>query len=145
MTTTDRRSPRPAATARPGRRGRHAGFGRPAAGRVDQDPHGALHGLDAVIFVVVMPRLHRAVHLADRSHWTGPRAAARDASGPADPIGFILGTGIGLGQLAICVLGVLVITSEYSTGVIRACCSPCRSGYRCWPPRRWCSPCCCSS
>ena len=34
--------------------------------------------------------------------------------------GFILGAGFGLGQLTICVLGVLVITSEYSTGVIRA-------------------------
>ena len=38
----------------------------------------------------------------------------------ADPTSFILGTGLGLGQLAICVLGVLVMTSEYSTGTIRA-------------------------
>jgi ABC-2 type transport system permease protein len=38
----------------------------------------------------------------------------------ADPVSFILGTGLGLGQLAICVLGVLVITSEYSSGTIRA-------------------------
>ncbi len=37
-----------------------------------------------------------------------------------DPVNFILGTGLGLGQLAICVLGVLVITSEYSTGAIRS-------------------------
>jgi len=37
-----------------------------------------------------------------------------------DPVNFILGTGLGLGQLAICVLGVLVITSEYSSGVIRS-------------------------
>jgi ABC-type transport system involved in multi-copper enzyme maturation permease subunit len=37
-----------------------------------------------------------------------------------DPVNFILGTGLGLGQLAICVLGVLVITSEYSSGAIRA-------------------------
>jgi ABC-2 type transport system permease protein len=37
-----------------------------------------------------------------------------------DPVSFILGTGLGLGQLAICVLGVLVITSEYSSGAIRA-------------------------
>ena len=35
-------------------------------------------------------------------------------------IGSVLGTGIGLGQLAICVLGALVMTTEYSTGVIRA-------------------------
>ena len=37
-----------------------------------------------------------------------------------DPVGFVLGAGIGLGQLTICVLGVLLITTEYSTGVIRA-------------------------
>jgi ABC-2 type transport system permease protein len=45
---------------------------------------------------------------------------ARNVRVLADPVGFILGTGIGLGQLAIAVLGVLIITSEYSTGVIRA-------------------------
>jgi ABC-2 type transport system permease protein len=38
----------------------------------------------------------------------------------ADPVSFILGTGLSLGQLAICVLGVLTMTTEYSTGVIRA-------------------------
>jgi len=37
-----------------------------------------------------------------------------------DPVSFILGTGLGLGQLAICVLGALVITSEYSSGAIRS-------------------------
>src|SRR5258708_6266862 len=38
----------------------------------------------------------------------------------ADPVSFILGTGLGFGQLAICVLGALTMTTEYSTGVIRA-------------------------
>ncbi|MES9607962.1 ABC transporter permease [Actinomadura sp. NPDC000929] len=42
------------------------------------------------------------------------------ASVVADPTGFILGSGFFLGQLTICVLGVLVIASEYSTGMIRA-------------------------
>jgi ABC-2 type transport system permease protein len=37
-----------------------------------------------------------------------------------DPTEVIYGTGFGLGQLAICVLGVMVITTEYSTGAIRA-------------------------
>jgi ABC-2 type transport system permease protein len=37
-----------------------------------------------------------------------------------DPVGNILGAGFILGQLAICVLGAMVITSEYSTGMIRA-------------------------
>jgi ABC-2 type transport system permease protein len=38
----------------------------------------------------------------------------------ADPTSVILGSGLLLGQLAICVLGVMVIASEYSTGMIRA-------------------------
>lgn len=42
------------------------------------------------------------------------------ASWLRDPTGNILGSGFFLGQLAICVLGVMVITSEYSTGMIRA-------------------------
>jgi ABC-2 type transport system permease protein len=45
---------------------------------------------------------------------------ARDSGILTDPVSFILGTGLGLGQLAIAVLGVLVITSEYSSGAIRA-------------------------
>jgi ABC-2 type transport system permease protein len=53
-------------------------------------------------------------------HANGPNAPARDARIIGDPVGFILGAGIGLGQLTICVLGVLLITTEYSTGVIRA-------------------------
>jgi ABC-2 type transport system permease protein len=54
------------------------------------------------------------------ANWTGPQAAQRNATILADPVSSILGTGIGLGQLAICVLGALVMTTEYSTGVIRA-------------------------
>jgi ABC-type transport system involved in multi-copper enzyme maturation permease subunit len=46
--------------------------------------------------------------------------ADRKATITGDPVSFILGSGFGLGQLAICVLGVMVITSEYSTGAIRA-------------------------
>ncbi len=48
------------------------------------------------------------------------RAPRRSADLASDPVAFILGTGLGLGQLAICVLGVLTMTTEYSTGVIRA-------------------------
>jgi len=38
----------------------------------------------------------------------------------ADPTRTIIGAGFQLGQLAICVLGVLVISSEYASGTIRA-------------------------
>ena len=48
------------------------------------------------------------------------RAPRRTAELVADPVTFILQTGKGLGQLAICVLGALTMTTEYSTGVIRA-------------------------
>jgi ABC-2 type transport system permease protein len=48
------------------------------------------------------------------------RRGARASGIVTDPVNFILGTGLGLGQLAICVLGALVITSEYSSGTIRA-------------------------
>jgi ABC-type transport system involved in multi-copper enzyme maturation permease subunit len=73
-----------------------------------------------LIFVVVTVGLTALIAWLTEANWNGPRAASRDARAVSDPVGFILGTGIGIGQLAICVLGVLVITSEYSTGVIRA-------------------------
>ena len=38
----------------------------------------------------------------------------------ADPVSTILGVGLQVSQLTICVLGVLVITGEYATGMIRA-------------------------
>jgi ABC-2 type transport system permease protein len=73
-----------------------------------------------IVFVVVTVGLTALIAWLTETHWYGPKAAPRDARAISDPVSFILGTGIGLGQLAICVLGVLVITSEYSTGVIRA-------------------------
>jgi ABC-2 type transport system permease protein len=51
------------------------------------------------------------------THGHAPR---RGSELVTDPVSFILGTGLGLGQLAICVLGALVITTEYSSGLIRA-------------------------
>jgi ABC-2 type transport system permease protein len=38
----------------------------------------------------------------------------------ADPTGMILGSGFAFSQLTVCVLGVMVVASEYSTGMIRA-------------------------
>lgn len=53
------------------------------------------------------------------SQWDKSGAASHAAT-RADPTTLILGTGLEFSQLTICVLGVLVITSEYSTGMIRA-------------------------
>lgn len=48
------------------------------------------------------------------------RTPRRGSALLTDPASFILGTGLAFGQLAIAVLGVLVMTTEYSTGVVRA-------------------------
>ncbi len=73
-----------------------------------------------ILFVLITIGLTALFSWLTESNWTGPNAAERDARVVADPVGFIFGTGIGLGQLTICVLGVLIISTEYSTGVIRA-------------------------
>jgi ABC-type transport system involved in multi-copper enzyme maturation permease subunit len=74
-----------------------------------------------LLFVIITVGFTTLFTWLTESNWTsGNGAATRDATIAANPVGFILGAGIGLGQLTICVLGVLVITSEYSTGVIRS-------------------------
>ena len=53
------------------------------------------------------------------SQWDAVDVASR-AQVIADPTSQILGSGFQFSQLAICVLGVLVMTGEYSSGTIRA-------------------------
>lgn len=53
------------------------------------------------------------------STWSHATATQRQQI-VADPVGTILGAGFQLSQLTICVLGVLVMASEYSTGMIRS-------------------------
>ena len=73
----------------------------------------------AIIVVVSVGLTTLFTSLTIRAFKTG-QADARSSQIASDPVGFILGTGLGLGQLAICVLGALVITAEYSSGTIRA-------------------------
>ena len=73
-----------------------------------------------IIFVIVTIGFTTLFTWLTVANWNGPRAATRNATIIADPVSFILGAGLGLGQLAIAVLGALLITTEYSTGVIRA-------------------------
>jgi ABC-2 type transport system permease protein len=74
-----------------------------------------------VLFVVITIGLTALFSWLTVSNWTtGARAGERDARILADPVAFIFGAGISLGQLTICVLGVLLITAEFSTGVIKA-------------------------
>jgi ABC-type transport system involved in multi-copper enzyme maturation permease subunit len=73
-----------------------------------------------IVFVVVTVGFTALFTWLTVANWNGPRAAQRNVTIVADPVSFILGAGTGLGQLAIAVLGVLLIATEYSTGVIRA-------------------------
>jgi ABC-2 type transport system permease protein len=73
-----------------------------------------------ISFVVVTVGLTTLLTWAVISTWDTKGVAVRNAMITLDPVGFVLGAGIFLGQLTICVLGVLVISTEYSTGVIRA-------------------------
>ncbi|HEY1621842.1 MAG TPA: ABC transporter permease subunit [Streptosporangiaceae bacterium] len=73
------------------------------------------------LFIVITIGLTVLFTWLTEANWSnGQGAAARAASVSADPVSFIMGAGAGLGQLVICVLGALLITTEYSTGVIRA-------------------------
>src|ERR1700689_637935 len=52
--------------------------------------------------------------------WNSPGNPPNHVRLLEDPTAVLFGAGFGLGQLAICVLGVIVMSSEYSTGAIRA-------------------------
>jgi ABC-type transport system involved in multi-copper enzyme maturation permease subunit len=53
------------------------------------------------------------------SQWDAATESQRQAV-MLDPTGQILGSGFGFSQLAICILGVLIMTGEYSSGTIQA-------------------------
>ena len=105
----------PAGRRRPPRRIRQ-----PAPGRVDEDPLGALPGLDAGHLRRGVHRLHRADHLADRDALVRPEGRTTGRQGHLRSDRLHPGHRSRTGPAAIGVLGVPVITSEYSTGVIRA-------------------------
>lgn len=72
------------------------------------------------LFVIVTIGITAGLTALIVSSWGNPGSAQGDARIVIDPVGFILGVGLEFGQLTICVLAVLLISTEYSTGVIRA-------------------------
>lgn len=70
-----------------------------------------------VVVTVGMTTLFMAL---TEAQWNNSQNKSQNADIIADPVGAILGSGLFLGQLTVCVLGVLVISSEYTTGMIRA-------------------------
>jgi ABC-type transport system involved in multi-copper enzyme maturation permease subunit len=72
-----------------------------------------------VAFMVVAIGFSLIIALVLNTDWnkTGGDAHTRLHT---DPTSVMYGAGLGLGQLALCVLGVIVITSEYTTGAVRS-------------------------
>jgi ABC-type transport system involved in multi-copper enzyme maturation permease subunit len=73
-----------------------------------------------IAFVIVAVGFSLLLAIVISSDWNKPGAQASHAALRADPTSVIYGAGLGLGQLALCVLGVIVMTSEYTTGAIRS-------------------------
>jgi ABC-2 type transport system permease protein len=71
-------------------------------------------------FVVVAVGFSTLIAAVISHDWNAPGNHPNHARLVTDPTAVIFGAGLGLGQLAICVLGVIVITSEYTSGTIRA-------------------------
>ena len=71
-----------------------------------------------ILLFVVTVGFTALLCLAISASWRQARPATH-ASVIADPVGTILGTGLLFGQLAVCVLGVMIISSEYGSGTIR--------------------------
>lgn len=73
-----------------------------------------------IAFVVVAIGFSTLISSVIAHDWNAPGNHPNHARLLTNPTSILFGAGLGLGQLAICVLGVLVISGEYSTGAIRA-------------------------
>jgi ABC-2 type transport system permease protein len=71
-------------------------------------------------FVIVAIGFSALIALVISNTWNSPGNHPNHVRLLTDPTAVLFGAGLGLGQLAIAVLGVIVISSEYSTGAIRA-------------------------
>lgn len=73
-----------------------------------------------LVFVVVAIGFSALVATVIANTWNNPGNHPNHVTLVTDPTAVLFGAGFGLGQLAMCVLGVIVISSEYSTGAIRS-------------------------
>ena len=72
-----------------------------------------------VLLVIITIGITALITGLTAANWS-KASASQQATFQTDPISSILGAGLYFGQLTIIVLGVLVLSSEYSTGAIRA-------------------------
>jgi ABC-type transport system involved in multi-copper enzyme maturation permease subunit len=101
----------------------HANFGRLVAAEWTKlrTVRSTIWSFVALIVVSIgLTVLITSVTVATWNDTNGRNNANPHANLLADPVATIFSAGLGLGQLAMCVLGVMVATSEYSTGMIRS-------------------------
>ena len=106
---------RAAVPAGPARRG----FGRLLAAEWTKIRSVQSTGWSLLAFVVVAVGFSTLIASVIAHDWNTPGNHPNHVRLLTDPTAVIFGAGLGLGQLAICVLGVIVVTSEYSSGTIR--------------------------
>lgn len=73
-----------------------------------------------LVFVVVAIGFSALIATVISNTWNSAGNHPNHVTLVTDPTAVLFGAGFGLGQLAMCVLGVIVISSEYSTGAIRS-------------------------
>ena len=109
----------PATATRPASPGRRAGFGHLVLAELTKIRTVRSTVWSFILLVVLTLGFTVLITALTVAGWDKTDAGTR-AQIAGDPVGSILGAGLGFGQLTICVLGVLVLSSEYSTGLIRA-------------------------
>ena len=100
---------RPSSAARPG-------YGFRSAARMEWLKLRSVRSTSWILLVFAIGMIGLSVLVLSHAHWATWSAADRAAFDPVNE-GF---TGLAIGQLALGVLGALVITTEFSTGMIRA-------------------------
>jgi ABC-type transport system involved in multi-copper enzyme maturation permease subunit len=115
MTTSGDTLARPPATTGTG----HANFGRLIVAEWTKLRTVRSTVWSFVILAILVIGLAALISFLTVHNWSSASADDK-AQAVQDPVARILGPGLYFGQLAICVLGVLIATSEYSTGMIRS-------------------------
>lgn len=112
-------APAQAPAAPPAVQGRRAGFGRLVQSELTKIRTVRSTMWSFLLLVILVLGFTVLITAVTVATWDKADTATR-ATVTGDPVGAILGAGLGFGQLTICVLGVLVLSSEYSTGMIRS-------------------------
>ena len=98
-----------------------------------------------IVFVVVCIGFTALITWLTETHWYGPKAAAGTSEPSPTRLASSWARGSDWGSSPSAFWACWSSPASTRPGLSAPRCLPSRAGYRCWPPRRWCSPSCCSS